>query len=74
MIQKSNPILEEATRKNRGVCAFTATNFEILTAIIADKKKCFFDITIIQVSTSSLLGSVLPLILAEQGLLLNRND
>ena len=34
MIQKLNPILEEATRKNRGVGAFTATTFEILRAII----------------------------------------
>ena len=39
MIQKLNPILEEATRKNRGVCAFTATNFEILTAIIEIAEK-----------------------------------
>ena len=39
MIQKLNPILEEATRKNRGVCAFTATNFEILTAIIEVAEK-----------------------------------
>lgn len=39
MIQKLNPILKEATRKNRGVCAFTATNFEILTAIIEVAEK-----------------------------------
>ena len=39
MIQKLNPILEEATRKNRGVCAFTATSFEILTAIIEVAEK-----------------------------------
>ena len=34
MIQKLNPILEVATRKNRAVGAFTATSFEILRAII----------------------------------------
>lgn len=34
MIQKLNPILKEAARKGRGVCAFTATNFGILTSII----------------------------------------
>lgn len=39
MIQKLNPILKEATRKNRGVCAFTATSFEILTAIIEVAEK-----------------------------------
>ena len=39
MIQKLNPILKEATRKNRGVCAFTATNFEVLTAIIEVAEK-----------------------------------
>lgn len=39
MIQKLNPILKDATRKNRGVCAFTATNFEILTAIIEVAEK-----------------------------------
>lgn len=39
MIQKLNPILEEAERKNRGVCAFTATSFEILRAIIEVAEK-----------------------------------
>lgn len=39
MIQKLNPILEEATRKNRGVGAFTATSFEILRAIIEVAEK-----------------------------------
>ena len=39
MIQKLNPILEEATRKNRGVGAFTATTFEILRAIIEVAEK-----------------------------------
>ena len=39
MIQKLNPILEEATRKNRAVGAFTATSFEILRAIIEVAEK-----------------------------------
>ena len=39
MIQKLNPILKDATRKGRGVCAFTANNFEILTAIIEVAEK-----------------------------------
>lgn len=39
MIQKLNPILDEATRKNRAVGAFTATSFEILRAIIEVAEK-----------------------------------
>ena len=39
MIQKLNPILEEATRKSRAVGAFTATSFEILRAIIEVAEK-----------------------------------
>ena len=39
MIQKLNPILEGAERKGRGVCAFTATSFGILTAIIEVAEK-----------------------------------
>jgi len=39
MIQKLNPILEEATRKNRAVGAFTATSFAILRAIIEVAEK-----------------------------------
>lgn len=39
MIQKLNPILEEATRKNRAVGAFTATSFEILRSIIEVAEK-----------------------------------
>lgn len=40
MIQKLNPILEEVTRKNRAVGAFTATSFETLRAImeVAEKR------------------------------------
>ena len=43
MIQKLNPILKEAIRKNRAVGAFTATSFEILRAIIevAEKRGCY---------------------------------
>lgn len=41
MIQKLNPILEEAEKKGRAVGAFTSTNFEILRAIIetAERRK-----------------------------------
>lgn len=39
MIQKLNPILEMAERKNYGVGAFTATSFEILRAIIEVAEK-----------------------------------
>ena len=39
MIQKLNPILKEATRKNRAVGAFTATSFETLRAIIEVAEK-----------------------------------
>lgn len=39
MIQKLNPILKEAKKKNRAVGAFTATNFEVLRAIIEVAEK-----------------------------------